>query len=153
MTYRAKDIDNGRWVYGYYVRRDEVTPYPMSPFPEHDQKIHDENYVKHYIFYDGLSDWGLRAPWYKVDVDPKTLGRSVGVRDKNGKDIYEDDIVLTTREGIIHVKYENMRDNIEVCTIGFWLGWDSKNETIEIIGNVHDNPDLLEVGNEEADES
>lgn len=89
-------------------------------------------------------------------VDPETVGQYTGLTDKNGKKIFEGDIVKReytlwhsetkkTRETQIGVvSYSNKDCSFcldKVCYLG--KSWDG--ETLEIIGNIHDNPELLEV--------
>jgi len=78
---------------------------------------------------------------YKVDKD--TVGQYTGLHDKNGKEIYEGDIV----------KYENMTGKIMFFNGSFIMSnfeeteeWELGviNEELEIMGNIYDNPELLE---------
>lgn len=87
---------------------------------------------------------------YKVDKD--TLGQFTGLLDKNGKEIYEGDIIRTKRYGVVHgqsntqgadlfrVVYKNAQFYIDNKLRHFYLQ-DSKCN--EVIGNIHENPELL----------
>lgn len=92
----------------------------------------------------------------RVFLDPKTVGQYTGLTDKNGKKIFEGDIVKRkytlwhgetkkTRETQIGVvSYSNKDCGFcldKVCNLR--KPWDG--DTLEIIGNIHDNPELLEV--------
>jgi uncharacterized phage protein (TIGR01671 family) len=87
-----------------------------------------------------------------------TIGQFTGVLDKNGKKIFEGDIIHLdyigkTRgvEGIATVIFENGKFGVKwgwhkefVCLDGF------ANTTLEIVGNIHDNTQLSERGVENA---
>jgi uncharacterized phage protein (TIGR01671 family) len=82
-----------------------------------------------------------------LEVEPNSVGQFTGLKDKNGFEIYEGDIVKGGSR-IMQVFWQ-----IEVCQ--FWLIWKDKNasryepltinsaECIEIIGNICENPELL----------
>lgn len=87
----------------------------------------------------------------QIEVIPKTVGQYTGSTDKNGKCIFEGDILQFDYigknlgvNGISFVSFQNSKFGVEwgchkefVCLDGF------SNTTIEIIGNIHDNPELL----------
>jgi uncharacterized phage protein (TIGR01671 family) len=91
--------------------------------------------------------------WFDFQVQPDTVGRFIGLCDKNGIAIYEDDIVKC----LGHIKTDSIRiifwDNItgKVVWNNLYCCFEIKSDTtytfprykMEIIGNVHDNPDLL----------
>ncbi len=89
-------------------------------------------------------------------VIPETVGQYTGLTDKNGKKIFEGDIVKTKKYGKI-VNHSNVNDYdifvvaYELCLFrlvnkyrGFNLIDDGYSK-LEKIGNIHDNPELLEV--------
>ena len=82
------------------------------------------------------------------EVDPETVGQYTGVPDKNGTKIFEGDIVeiLTENEEIGVVEYDDGGFQIE--SDGFIVDFHTNiNGTdLEVIGNIHDNPELLEGG-------
>lgn len=138
--YRAKDIDDGTWRKGYYVRRKERT---LGAFGNAQEEI--EKNIKHYIMYDGWADWGMTNPWYRAEVDGKTVTRATDKVDTTGLIVYEGDIVTyavrgSVRPGVVHWKQH-----------GWWLkngqGGDSmqlhKASSVTVIGNIFENKDLL----------
>lgn len=87
-------------------------------------------------------------------VIPETVGQFTGLKDDNGKEIYEGDIIKTPLGNILTVKSGTVthktKESLFQCT-----GWciesksgnlDFLDETIlkgEVIGNIHDNPELI----------
>lgn len=125
-------MDNGEWTYGYYC------PKPYSHFP-----------CEATIFPSETID----RDWHGERVDPDTVGQFIGLCDKNGVRIFEGDIVRygdtihsvvfeqrngTAYFGLIYSPFE---------TLPFGHYQDLKQ--IEVLGNIHDNPELLEVGENE----
>lgn len=140
----------GTWFYGSYC------PYTWSfagrRINEPQIIIHDENNEN-----DGL--------W--VEVVPETVGQFTGLKDKKGKEIFEGDIVRTADGNVVAtikigeccpppVKiFCELRgiDNHKIYCLhaydkdGEYLIEDNK--SLEIIGNIYENPDLSEVTNNE----
>ena len=98
---------------------------------------------KHYIELSTAS--GCKNP---VEVNPDTVGQYTGLTDKKGAKIFEGDILCNER-GICYggcysavVKYNNG----EFMAEGFVNFYAVDFCVLEVIGNIHDNPELLEVG-------
>ncbi len=128
ILFRGKRIDNGEWTYGYYC------PKPYSHFP-----------CEAAIFPSETID----RDWHGERVDPDTVGRFTGLTDKNGVKIFEGDIVLHKGEcGLVGYSYDYgmFEVDFDYCFASFI---DISASNCEVIGNIHDNPELLEVsGNE-----
>lgn len=93
-----------------------------------------------------------------MEVDPRTVGQYTGLADKNGTKIFEGDIIernFTLTRGPIKETREKQVGYVDYdCITGGYLirgacnlrrQW--KGDTIEVIGSVYDNPELLEVRN------
>ena len=114
ILFRGKRVDKGERVYGYYMPRPNLGEY--------------------YIVTVG------KSIWHKVI--PETVGQYTGLTDKNGQKIFEGDILRVMYKNcygndICHtVTLYDMTDRLDVERI-------SESEVV-IIGNIHDNPELLE---------
>ena len=128
ILFRAKTKDDGKWIEGFPVR------------------IYD---------YGGLV-WDMHPFNTNFEitrsVDTKTIGQFVGLTDRNGNKIFEGDIIKIPED------YDEFGHNageiyeVYFCCGGFRLKpkyskargyWLEDDETVEVIGNIHDNPELL----------
>lgn len=135
--FRGKRVDNGEWVYGNYFidERDIEDGFIWRDIPQIQQRYGD-----HYQYY---------------DVDPSTVGQYTGLKDKNGKEIYEGDILRHKwncgynkwLETISIVKWHKGAFVVDDKKRADWLlslhacadNW----AEVEVIGNRWDNPELL----------
>lgn len=126
IKYRALSTNNKNWIYG---------------FP---------------LLY-GFENWIADRYGIKKNIKPKTVGQYTGLKDKNGKNIYEGDIIhyfITHWINGCPVEREEKR-LVSYSDGCFWLtdnkGDDAlffvreEDDEIEVIGNIHENPELLEV--------
>ena len=88
-----------------------------------------------YIF--ATLDFPEGPGWYLVDL--KTIGQYIGRADDNGKKIFEGDELEVVRGGM---KWTCVIEDIRNLP---WVLFGSTVESIKVIGNIHDNPDLLGV--------
>lgn len=144
--FRGKRTDNGEWLYGAYHKHDTVKICLTTDDPK----------PKHFIIYDGFCDWGFEPPIYAHEVDPETVGECTGLRDNNGRLIFEGDIILHDRS--VAVGENRHKREQAIRTVHFnRSGWEGKlldgtswslntlwgGDTFEVIGTIHDNTELI----------
>lgn len=136
ILFKAKRIDNGEWVEGYYQKRFDL-----------------DGSEQHLIF------WSKSyTVWEYAEIDPDTLCQYTGLTDKDGKKIWENDILKCKKyiggnfvDNCIEVGYVEMKhgafglhrikNDAYYRPFKDWL----EDYEYEVIGNIFDNPELLEV--------
>ncbi len=126
ISFRGKRVDNGEWVYG--------------------------GYYKDYCYGNTLGEKTYITVWNtfglgfieNVQVVPETVGQYTGLKDKNGKRVFEGDKIKLT-QGIGTVEWSKTQSRFMI-----WLPKSNKFASFlagieyEIIGNIHDNKELLQ---------
>jgi uncharacterized phage protein (TIGR01671 family) len=149
IEFRGHDLDTKRWYYGSYARLERTSPYPMSHTPEEDNERHEREQVDHYIFFTEMNDWGLETKKLRVTVDRKSVGQYIGLKDKNGRKIYEGDVIHWGSANWF-IQYGIKKG---VTSAGYYAVSANKKETFccfsdmmkgrEVLGNTYENADLL----------
>ncbi len=118
IKFRGKRIDNGEWVIGQLV------------------KMWEEWHI--------LNSDNVNTAY---PVDPATVGQYTGLNDTNSREIYEGDIFQAGYFGGVDVV---MWDNENARYIGRspqgCISYVGREPAVKIIGNIHDNPELLKGG-------
>lgn len=150
ILFRGKRVDNGEWIYGRGLQqcKDELGNEIVAIFED---VVKSEKYIKkegRYIL-------------YYVPVNPETLGQYTGLKDKNGKKIFEGDVVhlkgdgyggakigkdyyrvVTFHEGAFCLSIE---DGVH-CPVHTPIYEHSDSHNIvnwDVVGNITDNPKLI----------
>lgn len=140
ILFRGKREDNGEWVEGYYIYETDECSFELHLISDNKSVV--------------------------TEVVPETVGQYTGLIDKNGKKIFEGDIIRVehdlwhgenkkTRESDIGVVLYNTNtaefgvkiNGYSNClTLRRWKG-----DFNEVIGNIHDNPEPLEGGEQNGE--
>lgn len=136
IKFRGKRLDNGKWVVGDLLH--PITSCRIVNYTE----------IK--------EDGKIGADYHYYDVDPDTVGQYTGLKDRNGKEIYEGDMVQQVwgsphyRGGVYYDCYCRIGKVVfyspSFCLIaedGIAYHLSSIGIKHEVIGNIHDNPELL----------
>lgn len=126
IKFRGRRVDNGEWVEGSLITK--ITPKEVEP-----------------VFWATLiHDGALTA----VEVDPATVGQFTGLIDKNGREIYEGDVVDSwaglednTKTYLRKVIYRECGLEFEPMT-GYTL-CKANEKLFEVIGDIFNNPELI----------
>ena len=150
ILFRGKRLDNGDWVEGYLY---EHEPPLVGIVSEKDEP----EASKWFIARTGFADWNMPRPVELVEVDPSTVGQYTSLKDKNGKRIFEGDVLkryyddLYADDAVIEhvVWFNNGWCANDVTNMTYEADSIFKDNVIpyaEIIGNIHDNPEFLKEG-------
>ena len=143
ILFRGKRTDNGEWIEGYLNqhRGGVIFDCCCNAISANDYYIND---------WVAKLDTDLYGCVYKVI--PETVGQFTGLTDKNGVKIFEGDIVrydVNYHDMVISYDvenwdgwlYEDMDDNMQAYSI-----YEFNLKDIAVIGNIHDNPEILKGG-------
>ena len=145
IAFRGKSKSTGEWVDGYYVGDNTIIAY--------NEVVYDMGFID-------------TSPCH--DCYPGSIGQFTGLYDKNGKEIYEGDILRGNEYpfncdgvdnyfaeivwadnvcGFYRLTHKNPNSTVRGISHGNWEQLDEDDiKSFEVIGNIHDNPELLKDG-------
>lgn len=152
IKFRGKRIDNGEWVFGFLFRT-TVDGMPCNCILNGDSLFDDTSLPEYISMY-----FTLNKDLFVVVLD--TVGQFTGLYDKNGEEIYEGDVVKFANpkygDELFRIGYEDSHIGAFcLCEAGeedtsrfvaIFGRFDYEPFYCEVIGNIHDNPELLEGG-------
>ena len=146
--YRAKRTDNGEWVQGNLIQSCDATDgWESIIIP-----VKNSNMFTKHIGH-GYGNLGFEN-WYRVN--PSTICQCTGLKDKNGKLIWENDIVsywdsYSTENGLAEadcigkVVWDDETISFQVTNRLSAESWEVLDDECSVVGNAIDNQELLEV--------
>lgn len=129
ILFRGKNKNTGEWIKGYYFKT-------ISAGEHIHCIISIDKYYKL---------WGKRfkAIGGATEVDEKTVGQYTGMTDRNGKKIFENDIIKDSETGEIFKIFYNWDRFSKTNDSHYFLDLSLRIYECEVIGNIYDNPELL----------
>lgn len=125
ILFRGKRLDNGEWVYGSLLLIGNLA----------------------YIYVGDSCPSEVNFEYEFIDVDPATVGQYTGLKDKNGKEIWEGDIVQckTWQHYVATIIYDDSWGAFSLRFYPFSSGRRVRvtHKSVKVIGNTIDNPELL----------
>lgn len=130
IKFRGFNTKNNKWIYGYYL----------------------VNRGQHFVVEDGIAN--PLNTWEDYLVEEDTIGQFTGLLDKNGVEIYPNDIISSSGGRLIGYVVDSVRaycyDVVWIKHPSYekrWSLWGvvevDNNGNIEVIGNTYDNPELI----------
>ena len=134
IKFRGKRIDGGGWIFGYYVRE-------LNVYMKKDEEIH-----------------AIITKAGDYEVLPESVGQWTGLVDRHGREIFEHDVLRCVSEDYewdyrtkvyavgTTLCVDVSGQDYDYTSIDFAKDiWDCEGYDVEVLGNIVDNPELMEV--------
>lgn len=120
--------DKGKWVYGHLLIDDNRALIINGIIEANDEYV-------------SLEEW--------CDIDMKTIGQSTGLKDKNGTEIFEGDALKNNDypNQTFICKHSRLQASFQVESLNGLLTlslWKDKERDWQVLGNIYENPELVE---------
>ena len=148
VIFRGKRVDNGEWVEGFFVERIDR----LALIPKCYILVQEEDTSG--ITGEPTGYLNTEFSWY--EVIPETVGQYTGLTDKNGKMVFEGDVIFCKKHidgnfvdafiefGFVEMKYGAFGLHRRQGFYRPFKDWLEDYE-LEVIGNIHDNKEILDV--------
>ena len=146
ILFKAKRVDNGEWVDGYLFD---------NGFDGEEKKYFIGGLIIEKYNGTACDEWDITGIDF-YEIDPETLCQFTGLCDKNGKKIWENDIVNTKSNVRVQIKFGLYSNGFSTWkhNQGFYMDFMDKEyyrpelgywaEKSVVIGNIFDNKELLQ---------
>lgn len=120
--------DKGKWVYGHLLIDDNRALIINGIIEANDEYV-------------SLEEW--------CDIDMKTIGQSTGLKDKNGTEIFEGDVLKNNDypNQTFICKHSRLQASFQVESLNGLLTlslWKDEERDWQVLGNIYENPELVE---------
>lgn len=140
IKFRGRRIDNNEWVYGYLYSLQLPSGEACMILTQDNNHLDNSLKPKYHLAFTLWVDLFI--------VNPVTVGQFTSLYDKNGKEIYEGDILKADDVELLEVRF------VRGVFAFLWNGnlddefptGSSTHEWANVIGNIHDNSDLMKGG-------
>ena len=139
ILFRGKSTETNQWIYGGFHIWEKRQVCAL----DNDRLKDDE--ISYVITVNSFADWNMPRTMQAVEVIADTVGQYTGLTDRNGRKIFEGDIVniLTENEEFGIITYDDGGFFVDASTFSVDFMNNINGSDIEVIDNIHDNPKAL----------
>lgn len=139
ILFRGKSTETNQWIYGGFHIWEKRQVCALG-----NDRLKDDE-ISCVITVNSFADWNMPRTMQAVEVIADTVGQYTGLTDRNGRKIFEGDIVniLTENEEFGIITYDDGGFFVDASTFSVDFMNNINGSDIEVIDNIHDNPKAL----------